>query len=84
MRLLCVLALLLSGCAQLMNGQQQPVRLVKANVYQTTCSGAVETWNNCDQKAAKTCDGSYNILEKNENIIGGKREVTFQCNKSNM
>ncbi len=73
--------LVFSGCAQLMNGQQQPVRLLKTNLYMTTCSGAVETWNSCYQKAAKTCNENYSVLEKNESIIGGKRELTFQCNK---
>jgi hypothetical protein len=77
--ILSVLAL--SGCAQLMNGQQQPVRLLKTNLYMTTCSGAVDTWNSCNQKASKTCDGEYRVLEKNESIIGGKRELTFECNK---
>ena len=76
-----VLSVLLVGCAQLMNGQEQPVRLLKSNVYMTTCSGAVETWTSCSKKAAKTCNEKYSVLEKNESIIGGKRELTFQCNK---
>lgn len=76
-----LLSIALASCAQLMSGQEQSVKLLKNNLYFTTCSGAVETWGNCNQKASKTCDGKYIVIEKNEMIIGGKRELTFQCKK---
>ncbi len=79
--LFVLITFILGGCTQLMNGQQQPVRLLKTNLYSTTCSGAVETWANCNQKALKACESKYDVLEKNESIIGGRREITFQCNK---
>ncbi len=76
-----ILTVMMVGCAQLMNGQEQPVRLLKSNVYITTCSGAVETWTSCSRKAEKTCNGKYKLLEKNESVIGAKREFTFECTK---
>ena len=72
---------ILTACAQLMHGQEQPVKLLKTNLYMTTCSGAAENWGNCNNKANRTCNGSYSIIEKNESAIGGKRELTFECNK---
>ena len=77
------LALMLVSCAQLMNGELQPVRPVNANkqTYFTTCSGAVEDWNSCYKKAQKTCVNGYTILSKNENANGGFRDMTFQCIK---
>ena len=72
---------LLTACAQLMHGQEQPVKLLKTNIYMTTCSGAAENWGNCNNKANRTCSESYTILEKNESAIGGKRELIFECNK---
>jgi hypothetical protein len=75
--------LLLSACAQLMNGQVQPVKIVDPNksIYSTTCSGAVEDWGSCSQKASQTCKKSYEVLKRFENPVGGFRELTFQCNK---
>lgn len=75
------LALLLSSCAQLMKGQQQPVTLIdaKQRTYFTTCSGAVEDWASCNYKARQTCKGAYETLNKLENPVGGRRELTFRC-----
>ena len=47
----------------------------------TTCSGAVENWGSCNNKANRTCNGNYVVLEKNESIVGGKRELIFECKK---
>ena len=74
-----VLALFVAGCAQLMNGQEQPVITKKDNSYYTTCSGAVETWSSCYNKASRTCEKGYAILEKTENANGGFRTMTFKC-----
>ena len=73
------LSLILASCAQLMNGQEQPVITKKDNSYYTTCSGAVETWNSCYNKASRTCEKGYTTLEKTENANGGFRTMTFKC-----
>ncbi len=73
--------ILLTACAQLMHGQEQPVKFLKTNLYMTTCSGAAENWGNCNSKASRTCNGGYIVLEKNESAIGGKKEIIFECNK---
>lgn len=77
------LLLLSSGCAQLMNGQMQPVTVkdYKQQIMFTTCSGSVEDWGSCSQKAAKSCEKGYVVLNKIESAVGGRREITFQCKK---
>lgn len=77
---IAVIVTLFVGCAQLMNGQEQPVITKKDGTYYTTCSGAVETWGSCYSKASKTCTKGYAILEKTENANGGFRTMTFKCN----
>ncbi len=76
-----LLALLLVGCAQLMNGQQQPViqKSVKEKIFFTTCSGAVEDWGSCNKKAQSTCASEFTVIRRFENAVGGRRELTFQC-----
>lgn len=73
----------LSACSSLMNaeGAMQPVMVVNAKeqVMFTSCSGAVEDWASCQRKAMKACPNSYEVLEKIESAIGGKREITFKC-----
>ncbi len=76
-----VLAVLLSGCAQLMNGQIQPVVLKKQNVYYTTCSGAVENMADCNRKAMNTSTNGYKILDKFQDAQGAIRTLTFECKK---
>ncbi len=72
----------LAGCAQLMSGQEQPVVMknAKENIYYTTCSGAVENWGSCYNKASRSCSKGYTIFEKTENANGGFRTMTFKCN----
>jgi len=81
--LLIVLVGLIAGCAQLMNGQTQPV--LKSHIYKdayfTTCGGAVENWGSCNDKAQNTCTKGYKILEKNADATGVKREIHFECRK---
>ena len=79
---LFAMILWLAGCQQLLNGQQQPVVLKNPakNIWFTTCSGAVETWYNCDRKAESTCKNGFYEINRQENIVGGKRELTFKCN----
>jgi hypothetical protein len=76
-----VLTIVLSGCAQLMNGQIQPVLLKGDNVYYTTCSGAVENMASCNKKAMATCTNGYNIIEKIQDAQGAIRSLTFECKK---
>ena len=74
---------LLVACAQLQHGAVQSVVLknAKDNIYYTSCSGAVEVWGNCYDKARSTCDKGYQVLLKKEEANGGRREITFQCKK---
>ena len=73
----------LSGCQQLMHGQIQPVRLIdsKNNTYMTTCSGAVEDWASCYDKASDTCNKNYKIISKGDDSRGTYRSINFQCKK---
>jgi hypothetical protein len=75
------LLIALTGCAQLMQGQQQPVtyKNLKEKIMFTTCSGSVEYWGSCFEKAKATCPNGYKVLEKNENPTSGRRDLTFQC-----
>ncbi len=81
--LLIVLFGLIAGCAQLMNGEKQPVMNSPKfkNAYFTSCGGAVETWGTCNEKAQSTCAKGYVILEKNADSTGVKREIHFECIK---
>ena len=81
--IMTALVLVLSGCAQLMNGQAQPVLVKDANqhIMFTTCNGAAEGWDTCATKATKTCTNGYTVIEKTENAQGGFRSMTFQCKK---
>jgi hypothetical protein len=74
---------LITSCAQLQHGAVQPVIMknAKDNIYYTSCSGAVEVWGNCYDKARSTCDKGYEVLLKKEEANGGRREITFQCKK---
>jgi hypothetical protein len=78
-----VLVFVLSGCAQLMNPQAQPVVVKDANqqIIYTTCSGLVEDWGTCHSKAMKTCPNNYIVLDKIQESNGVFRSVTFQCKK---
>ena len=80
-----LLALFLAGCYALSNpqGAAQPVSVVdyKQKIMKTTCSGAVEDWPNCFEKAQKSCPNGYDLIERSVNPMGGKRELIFQCKK---
>ena len=72
---------LLSACQQLQHGQMQPVKLIGTNKYFTTCSGAVEDWPSCYDKASATCNGKYDVITREDNNRGTYRALTFQCKK---
>gem|GEM_PF-345622 len=80
-QLFLVLVLLVSACAQLMHGQEQPViqKSVKEKIFFTTCSGGAEDWQSCNMKAGRTCNAGYIALNRFETVLGGRRELTFQC-----
>jgi len=73
--------LLMSGCQQLLNGQQQPVKTRTNGDYFVGCGGAVETWGSCNNKAMNTCPNGYDLISKEENSTGTVRELTFRCRK---
>ena len=83
MKKVIVLAgLLLTACAQLKHGDLQPVTVksLKEQIYFTTCTGLVETWGTCHDKAREACKGDYKVIERFETPTGGgRRELTFQC-----
>jgi hypothetical protein len=81
--LVIILGFLLVGCAQLLNGQLQPVKIKDPNkgTYVTNCGGAVENWASCNDKAMNTCPKGYVVLEKTEDSNGIKRELIFGCKK---
>jgi len=70
------------SCKSLMNSQEQPVNLIdgKNNIYMTTCSGMAETIGSCHQKAQKTCDKGYQLIEEKIDSSGVHRMIRFQCN----
>jgi len=81
--LIVVILLSLSACAQLKKGEMQPVKRIDAKepIYFTTCSGSVEYWGSCNDKARDTCKGAYEVVNKLESPVGGRRELTFRCNQ---
>jgi len=82
-KLFLISLFLVTSCAQLSKGQVQPVieKNYKEQIFFTTCSGAVEDWGTCANKASETCKNGYVVLKRYENIVGGRRELTFQCKK---
>ncbi len=72
---------MVSGCAQLKQGQAQPVKRISATeeIYSTTCSGSVEDWGSCNRKAMDTCKQGYTTVSKEESPVGGRRQLTFRC-----
>ncbi len=76
-----ILIIELAGCAQLLQGQQHPVKQLKNNLYVTNCGGAVETWASCNDKAQSLCKNGYTIYKQAENSTGTSRELVFECNK---
>jgi hypothetical protein len=77
-----IITCLLSSCAQLVKGDEQPVMQYRdANTYRTTCSGAVEHWGSCNQKANRTCTNGYIIVEKIADANAVHRELIFSCKK---
>jgi len=78
---LIFLMILNLSCTSLINPQEQPVNLIddKANIYVTTCSGLAETIGTCHEKAKRTCERSYQVLDEKLDSSGVHREIKFQC-----
>ncbi len=75
-----VFIILNTSCANLIQGQEQPVEVVnsKENIYMTTCSGLAETLSTCFEKAKRTCKLGYEVIDKKfDNRV--HREIKFQC-----
>ena len=70
------------SCTSLINPQEQPVNLLddKAKIYNTTCSGLAETIGTCHEKAKRTCERGYHVLNEKLDSSGVHREIKFQCN----
>ena len=84
MKLFAVLIpLTLTACTALSNpqGAAQSVKVIdlKNQTYKATCNGAVEDWPNCYDRAKQTCPNGYELKERNQTPVGGKRELVFQC-----
>lgn len=72
---------LLTSCAQLMQGQEQPVQTFRdGKTYRTTCSGTAEDWGSCFRKAKRTCPDGYEVEERKYDNRGVDREIIFRCN----
>jgi len=79
---LLFLMILNLSCTSLINPQEQPVNLLddKAKIYNTTCSGLAETIGTCHEKAKRTCERGYQVLNEKLDSSGVHREIKFQCN----
>ncbi len=69
------------SCTSLMSYQEQPVEMVdqRSNIYKTTCSGMAESIGTCHQKAKRTCERGYQVLNERLDSSGVHREIKFQC-----
>lgn len=83
MKKISVVILLVSNisCSSLMHYQEQPIEVVdqKSNIYKTTCSGMAESIGTCHQKAKRTCERGYQVLNEKLDSSGVHREIKFQC-----
>jgi hypothetical protein len=73
--------ILSTSCKSLMSPQEQPVNLIdsKNNIYMTTCSGMAETIGTCYDKAQKTCEKGYTLIQEKLDSSGVHRAIRFQC-----
>ena len=83
MKKISIVILLVSNisCSSLMHYQEQPIEVVdqKSNIYKTTCSGMAESIGTCHQKAKRTCERGYQVLNEKLDSSGVHREIKFQC-----
>lgn len=80
-KILFLVLTLLTSCAQLMNGQEQPVVAYRdGQTYKTTCSGPAGDWGSCYRKAKRTCPNGYEVEEHKSDTRGVDRLIIFRCN----
>ena len=78
--ILVITLMLVTSCAQLMKGAEQPVIQYRdAKTFKTTCSGAAEDWGSCNRKAKRTCANGYQIEEQTQDSYGAIRTMIFSC-----
>ncbi|MDP3677669.1 MAG: hypothetical protein Q8R23_01095 [Methylotenera sp.] len=79
-KILILVMLILSSCAQLMKGEEQPVTQFRdIKTFKTTCSGSVEDWGSCYRKAKRTCPNGYEVTDKEQDSNGIVRKMIFTC-----
>lgn len=78
--ILVITLMLITSCAQLMKGAEQPVIQYRdAKTFKTTCSGGAEDWGSCNRKAKRTCANGYQIEEEIQDSNGAMRTMIFTC-----
>lgn len=79
-KLLLIGLLLLTSCAQLMQGAEQPVVQYRdTKTFKTTCGGAAEDWGSCYRKANRTCGIGYEVIDRSADSNGLVRQLIFSC-----
>ena len=76
------LLFLLSGCAQLMKGQESdpPRRIDRSTLtYSVECNGVANTYSVCYEAASKQCGGKYELVEIVKSSSQIDRKIIFQC-----
>lgn len=83
MRMLLVLILFLTGCAQLTNteGASQKVISLGKGRFSVSCSGLVDNWPDCFSKARTSCTNGYEEIARKESSVNVAREMVFQCKR---
>ena len=69
---ICI-SLTLIGC-----GAFSSTKPVNRPSQEVNCSGFAD-WQICDAKAAKLCEGGYDTMSKEENLVTQKRLMRFAC-----
>jgi hypothetical protein len=68
-----LIALSLSGC-----GAFSSTKPNNRPSQEVNCSGFAD-WQACDAKAARLCEGGYDTIGKEENLVTQKRVMRFSC-----
>lgn len=79
-KLFLVSVFVITSCAQLTKGAEQPVVQYRdVKTFKTTCSGSVEDWGSCHRKAKRTCANGYEVTDRYNDSNGIVREMIFTC-----
>jgi len=68
-----LISLSLAGCGAFSNTKPNNRPSQEVN-----CSGFAD-WQVCDAKAARLCEGGYDTISKEENLVTQKRVLRFSC-----